>query len=424
MSDQPKKPLNFAEALRIKHGAARSGQSQPAVPASPAEESLTGTLAAPVVQLPSISPPPPPVPTPSETEIGANQSQSQPSEISNKTGKRGRPKKSLPESTSLVDLNNPNNKNDFLGYFFTSLVDLNNPAEKNKKSQFNDPNINLLASLPTTDGYLKLHRQIVDFLYPQLDPAEQAIHLQLYRLSWGYNKTTCIIGLPKLAQRSGMSTSAAQQAVNRLMTKGLIKKVRMILGKGIEQGVEYEVPLPDSLFNSTSLPESTSLVDLNSIIENKYIIENFDARAPMRDTRAKAASRNKKIQTHFQTLTGKPWLPTDEQALDLIEHLGEDAIVEMMTRIRQRSPEPIGSFAYFAKAIIRELQFPEPLTTLALKHRIAAIVAELRELRIGESYPPSELVHDLKNRCLQEDLPWNDDLVNAVLANENKSKPK
>ncbi|HMW00819.1 MAG TPA: hypothetical protein PKE58_11815, partial [Acidobacteriota bacterium] len=195
MSDQPKKPLNFAEALRIKHGAARSGQSQPAVPASPAEESLTGTLAAPVVQLPSVSPPPPPVPTPSETEIGANQSQSQPSEISNKTGKRGRPKKSLPESTSLVDLNNPKNKNDFLGYFFTSLVDLNNPAEKNKKSQFNDPNINLLASLPTTDGYLKLHRQIVDFLYPQLDPAEQAIHLQLYRLSWGYNKTTCIIGL-------------------------------------------------------------------------------------------------------------------------------------------------------------------------------------------------------------------------------------
>ncbi|HMW00895.1 MAG TPA: hypothetical protein PL157_17555 [Acidobacteriota bacterium] len=144
----------------------------------------------------------------------------------------------------------------------------------------------------------------------------------------------------------------------------------------------------------------------------------------MRDTRARAASRNKKIQTHFQTLTGKPWLPSDEQALDLIEHLGEDAIVEMMTRIRQRSPEPIGSFAYFAKAIIRELQFPEPLTNLALKHRIAAIVAELRELRIGESYPPSELVHDLKNRCLQEDLPWNDDLVNAVLANENKSKPK
>ncbi|MFP5264084.1 MAG: replication protein [Blastocatellia bacterium] len=119
--------------------------------------------------------------------------------------------------------------------------------------------IDLMASLPKVKGHLKLYHQITDHLYGQLDPYEQAVHLQLFRLSWGYGKPTCLIGLPKLATRAGMGTTAAAQAVKKLIAKGLIKKLGMKFGKNQEQGIEYWVRPPDSLLQSVSLSQSDSL---------------------------------------------------------------------------------------------------------------------------------------------------------------------
>jgi hypothetical protein len=127
----------------------------------------------------------------------------------------------------------------------------------------------LLASLPHVKGFTKLYNQLTDYLYPQLDPAEQAIHLQLFRLSWGNSKSTCTIGLPRLAERSGMKKTAAQDAVNRLVKKGLIKKLRMVIGKGQPQGIEYYVLPTSAMPDSGRLPISGSLPDNTTIKEKK-----------------------------------------------------------------------------------------------------------------------------------------------------------
>jgi hypothetical protein len=105
--------------------------------------------------------------------------------------------------------------------------------------------INLMASLPPVKGHLKLWNQFIDHLYAQMEPAEQAVHLQLYRLSWGFDKPTCFIGTPNLARRAGMSRNTAAKAVLGLEKKGLIKKLGMKFGKDSEQGIEYWVrPAP------------------------------------------------------------------------------------------------------------------------------------------------------------------------------------
>jgi DNA-binding Lrp family transcriptional regulator len=105
--------------------------------------------------------------------------------------------------------------------------------------------INLMASLPQVKGHLKVWNQFIDYLYPQLEPAEQAVHLQLYRLSWGFDKPTCFIGTPNLAKRAGVSRNTAAKAVSGLEKKGLIKKLGMKFGKDSEQGIEYWVqPAP------------------------------------------------------------------------------------------------------------------------------------------------------------------------------------
>jgi DNA-binding Lrp family transcriptional regulator len=125
-----------------------------------------------------------------------------------------------------------------------------------------------MASLPDVSGYTKLWHQMTDHLYSQLTTAEQAVHIQLFRLSWGFGVPTCIIGLPKLAKRVGASATTIQKAIEGLIHKGLIKKLQVINGRGKLQGIEYEITPPPSLLKSTSLTESTRLPESTRLMDS------------------------------------------------------------------------------------------------------------------------------------------------------------
>ncbi|MDQ3256810.1 MAG: helix-turn-helix domain-containing protein, partial [Acidobacteriota bacterium] len=110
-------------------------------------------------------------------------------------------------------------------------------------------------------GHLSLPNQIVLVLYRHLDPAEQAVYTQLYAMSWGYGKPDCFCNLATLAVRSGMGTTATGQAIKRLVSKGLIEKSAVQLGKGYDQGITYRLPLPDRLVESVRLTRSGRQTD-------------------------------------------------------------------------------------------------------------------------------------------------------------------
>jgi DNA-binding Lrp family transcriptional regulator len=147
----------------------------------------------------------------------------------------------------------------------TRLVESTSLVESGSR---NGRSLNLMASLPDVSGYTKLWHQMTDHLYSQLTTAEQAVHIQLFRLSWGFGVPTCIIGLPKLAKRVGASATTIQKAIEGLIHKGLIKKLQIINGRGKLQGIEYEITPPPSLLKSTSLPESTRLPDSTSLVDS------------------------------------------------------------------------------------------------------------------------------------------------------------
>lgn len=106
------------------------------------------------------------------------------------------------------------------------------------------PAPDLLASLPSVAGYLKLTNQIVDHLLPQLEPYEQIVYLQLYRLSHGNGKPFCLISMPKLARRTKISERSLWRAVAELGRKGLVKKHSSVHGRGKEQGISFWVAAP------------------------------------------------------------------------------------------------------------------------------------------------------------------------------------
>jgi DNA-binding Lrp family transcriptional regulator len=134
--------------------------------------------------------------------------------------------------------------------------------------------VDLMTSLPDVKGFLRLYFQLIDHLYSQLDPFERAVHETLYRLSWGFGKSSCIISYQRIAERTGMSSKSAQRAAGRLEQKGLVSKSARIIGYQKEQGIEFSVVPPPRLaletrqVRLTRLDSETNNIDINTQIEN------------------------------------------------------------------------------------------------------------------------------------------------------------
>jgi hypothetical protein len=109
------------------------------------------------------------------------------------------------------------------------------------------PQPDLLASVPEVKGYLRLYYQIIDHLLPQLDPLDAYVYLHLYRLSWGFGKSSCAITNTSLARRCNISERTVRNVTPRLRERGLIEKLRVIDGS---DGIEWRVVIPAGAANS------------------------------------------------------------------------------------------------------------------------------------------------------------------------------
>jgi hypothetical protein len=121
------------------------------------------------------------------------------------------------------------------------------PADLAELSVSKIPDFSLLSSLPDVYGYAPSFHQVIDYLLRQLTTAEQAIYVQLYRLTWGYERSTVIVGFPKLSERANVGESTARAAAKALESKGLIRRVGLVFGLNHEQGIEWEVYPPSAL---------------------------------------------------------------------------------------------------------------------------------------------------------------------------------
>lgn len=95
--------------------------------------------------------------------------------------------------------------------------------------------------LKEVKGYLRLPNTIVDSLLPTLDVYEQAVFVQLYRLSQGFGNYTCKVSLPTLQARTGVKATSLKQAISRLQARGIVEKISAEIGFGREQGITYWV---------------------------------------------------------------------------------------------------------------------------------------------------------------------------------------
>lgn len=126
------------------------------------------------------------------------------------------------------------------------------PIEPPQASPLSQPNAgqpaaSLLDTAPDSAGFSKIPNRYFDHLCGHLSPDEQAVYTQLYRLSHGYGKDTCLISNPRLSERSSVPLSTLKRVVIRLIGRGLVEKVNAVLGPQREQGVTYRVPAASQL---------------------------------------------------------------------------------------------------------------------------------------------------------------------------------
>jgi hypothetical protein len=194
--DQQKKPLNFAQALRQKPREIEEREEPAASPStktSPSREDRPSISDSPVIlDRPSTDRPPPP------------------------------PAASL----SIVD----------------SQSSMSSPPIEDTPD--------LLKVVPSVAGHTVLPHTYTDHLARWLSADEQAVYLQLYRLSWGWGKPTCFISNPRLSERSGVPETSMRRAVKKLISKKLIEKTNRVFGSNTDQGIEYTVSKLDSLSKS------------------------------------------------------------------------------------------------------------------------------------------------------------------------------
>ena len=95
--------------------------------------------------------------------------------------------------------------------------------------------------------YTKTPNDLWDEIMPTLDPYDQTVLWQLYRLSRGYHRDTCTIGFPRLATRCNISPKQAQISVGRLEKRGLISRLGSDFGNRnvAERGNIYQIFLPE-----------------------------------------------------------------------------------------------------------------------------------------------------------------------------------
>lgn len=102
----------------------------------------------------------------------------------------------------------------------------------------------------------RLAHEVIDELWPTLDQPMQSVYAVLYRLSYGFGRRYCKIGLKRLAERCNLSLNPTRAAARRLELRGLIRNVAVDneAGNYKERGIQWEVFLPEGVQTTDVAP--------------------------------------------------------------------------------------------------------------------------------------------------------------------------
>jgi hypothetical protein len=296
-----------------------------------------------------------------------------------------------------------------------------------------------VAPCTMVKGELRVPNTLNFSLFPTLDPFAKAVYYQLFLLSHGFRRDTCVVSLEKLANSILMSQRKVQNTITYLERRGLVIRLRPMLG-GSLKGCVYRVripatdaaPAPTAGGNVTLAPDATHAPDATVAprANNKYddddLKENHHQRAlkgvpipaSVENHSGAAAPRERHecaVQTAYERLTGNRWNKADsasysEHELDQVPVEKINSVLEAVTR---RTPFKINSFKYFIKEIKAK---PDPRNRAWQKRQLEEIVRRIKDNSVGRAnYSGPDFLEDVKLACAREGVVFTDDIYNELV---------
>jgi hypothetical protein len=299
-------------------------------------------------------------------------------------------------------------------------------------------------------GELRIPNTVNYSLFPTLDPFAKAVYFQLFLLSHGFKRDTCIVGLSKLSKSVLMSQRKVQDTINYLERRGLIKRLRAILG-GPAKGNVYQVMVPAAETASDTTVAEDATIDGDATTAPDAAVARPSAAAQFAtnkdddDLKNKSSSKGREFQTdrnsvenhrgaaapreketaeqHFRLVrgayekaTGNRWNQSDSEAYEQnsIGNFPAAKVVSVIEAVAQRTPTKVNSFKYFVKEITAA---SDPRNRAWQKKRLEKIVHRIRENSLGDpNFSEADFVEDVKCACAREGIMFENDLFNELVS--------
>jgi hypothetical protein len=306
-------------------------------------------------------------------------------------------------------------------------------------------NLATLANLAEVKGELRVPNTIMDRLLPTLEPAAALVYLRLFRLSRGYSRDTCLVGLQKLASATNTSQRTVQRAIEYLERRYLILREGASFGGKIK-GIQFRVKVPGSPATQTSVDKTATVAKmttdanltrgaqlttlatlatnkdddlLNASHHQRETRSGFPQSPPAEPQEPHAARRESTSHlgltaTSYTTITKNPWLQTDTDSYFQyrVDQIPIERVTAVIQAVFQRAEARINSFSYFVKEIVASME----KRTAGGRRKLAAILHRVRENHIGSAqYSISDLVFDVKTACAREGVVFDNDLFNQLI---------
>jgi hypothetical protein len=265
------------------------------------------------------------------------------------------------------------------------------------------------------NGFLAFPHALLDQAFAQIAHYSAfKVYLYLYRSAfrWIHNEQAlnakCDIQLAAIERDCAMPNSVVREALKILIRDGWVE-VENRPGRHSLYLVNRQIGPPES--GGVGPPDSGG--DLKNDHERKE--DDKERRSSSRKSRDDDFTHPIKIV--YEKLTGNTWTVKDTEAYSTIPaNMSSNDIERYMRIIHDRTSKQVGSFAYFAKAIIKEQQSPKTRKTNLNKLR--KIVELVRTASVGKvDYSASDFREDIKTVAAREGIPYTPDLLEQAMNN-------
>ena len=287
-------------------------------------------------------------------------------------------------------------------------------------------------------GELRVPNTLNFSLFPTLDPFARAVYYQLFLLSHGFRRDTCLVSLAKLAKSVLMSQRKVQNTIAYLEKRGLIERLESKLG-GPARGNRYRVPMPCAgMAQDATVAQSATLAgdatpaphatlaphatvapgasnkekldddDLKNNHHQRAVTSQFVVPPVENHSRAAAPAERSEsaighlavVRAAYEKATGNRWKKSDSDAYQEngLRKLPAETIISAVEAVAQRSPVKINSFRYFVQELVA---LPDPGNRAWRKKQLEKIVGRIRDGTVGHAgYSAIDFLEALNARAL------------------------